>query len=104
MAHCPYHQLHDLEAVLDRIRQWPEIREPSPGVFYVKRTPFLHFHLSDGMRWADARDGVQWGPPLEIPLAAASSARKHFLEEAESRYRTTVASMPARRPVRKGKR
>lgn len=59
MAHCPFEKLADLANILEKIRAWPDIREPKPGIFYYKRLPFLHFHEKDGRRWGSgsARTG-----------------------------------------------
>ena len=60
MAHCPFERLRDLDPVFREIRTWVDIREPRPGVFHVRRTAFLHFHIDKGgHRWADARAGAE---------------------------------------------
>lgn len=86
MAHCPYAQLADLESVLADIRTWPGIKEPKPGVFYLGSTAFLHFHLKDDRRWADVRDGKDWGPPVDAPFHPTRAAARQFLREVEARY------------------
>ena len=43
MAHCPPEMLADLVAVLAEVRGRAGVREDKPGVFYVRRQPFLHF-------------------------------------------------------------
>ena len=53
MGHARYNDLRGLEKVLDEIRKLPGIAEPTPGIFYLRRVPFLHFHTKDGMRWAE---------------------------------------------------
>ena len=88
MAHCPYDQLRDLEPVFRVIRGWPGIREPKPGIFYFKRVPFLHFHIKDGVRWADAKVGKTWGPKIDVPLGGSALSRAGFLKTVEKRYRT----------------
>ena len=93
MAHCPYAQLHDLEPVLRKIRTWPAVREPSPGVFYVRRLPFLHFHIHEDRRWADARCGLTWGSQLRIDPGSDSAKRERFLKKAERYYRKTAAAL-----------
>ena len=76
MAHCPFEKLADIRDALDESRAWPGIREPRPGSFYLGRIPFLHFHIDKtGRRWADARDGAEWGAEIEIPIAASRSKR-----------------------------
>lgn len=57
MSHCPYKHLVDLEDCLTEIRRWPGMLELRPGIFYLGRTAFLHFHLKDGARSADVRAG-----------------------------------------------
>ena len=89
MAHCPFDKLADLGDCLEEVRSWPNVREPTPGTFYVKRVPFLHFHIDrDGRRWADIRDGAEWGAEVDIPLQASRAARQRFLREARRRYAT----------------
>jgi len=90
MAHCPYDRLGDLEEVLEEVRRWPGVVETQPGIFYLRRTGFLHFHLKEATRWADARFGRDWGPPIMIPLAASTAVRQRFLGEIRRRYTTTT--------------
>jgi hypothetical protein len=92
MAHCPFERLADLKPVLDEVRGWPGVREASPGVFYVKRTPFLHFHVNrEGRRWADARSGKDWGAEIDVPEPASATAQRGFLREVRRRYLATAA-------------
>ncbi len=92
MAHCPFDRLRDLDPVFRKIRTWADIREPRPGVFYVRRTAFLHFHIDkEDHRWADARAGAEWGPPVDIPIGHSSAVRSRFLREVRRRYEATRA-------------
>ncbi|HYE78853.1 MAG TPA: hypothetical protein VEI97_12785 [bacterium] len=93
MAHCPYDRLADLEPALAEIRTWDHIREASPGVFYIRRTPFLHFHVKGDTRWADARHGTNWGPPIDIPEGASPRACKAFLASVRDCYVETCAAV-----------
>jgi hypothetical protein len=91
--HCPFEELDDLCQVLDQIRTWPDIREPRPGIFYIKRLPFLHFHVDRSQRrWADVREGPSWGTEVEIPYDASMAAHRKFLEEVERRYALTISN------------
>jgi len=92
VAHCPYKNLADLKACLAVIRQWPGILEPKPGIFYLGRTAFLHFHLKDGIRSADVRAGKDWDSVLQIPIGASAGAQKRFLSEVKRRYEASVAA------------
>jgi hypothetical protein len=47
--------LDQLEDVLGRLRQSPELREKSRGVFYRKSRAFLHFHEHGSDLYADVR-------------------------------------------------
>ena len=94
MAHCPVEELDDLAELLDVIRTWPGVCEPRPCVFYVGRTPFLHFHINrEGRRWADARTGGSWGTEIEIPRNANSDVRSRFLREVQRRYQATAKAL-----------
>jgi hypothetical protein len=95
MAHCPYDQLTDLEDVLAVIRRWPDVKELKPGTFYVRRTPFLHFHLKGERRWADVRAGEDWGPSLDIPLRASARAKRAFLQALARCHRSTRDALGA---------
>jgi hypothetical protein len=92
MAHCPIDKLQDLGELFGEIRSWPEVREPTPGTFYLQRVPFMHFHLDrTGRRWADIRDGADWGAEVDLPLPAPAAAQRRFLREARRRYATTAS-------------
>ena len=87
MARCPFEMLADLEDELDQIRKWPGLKESKPGIFYFKSQGFLHFHIQDGRRWADVRDGKDWGEEIEIPIQPSQAIRRGFMKEVGRRYR-----------------
>jgi hypothetical protein len=94
MGHCPFEELGDLAGCLAEIRAWPGVREPRPGVFYVKRTPFLHFHIDgDGRRWADARNGETWREGIGVPRRATTDGRQRFVRAVARCYRATARLM-----------
>jgi hypothetical protein len=90
MGHARYEELNDLDAVLDAIRALPGVDERSPGVFYLRRSPFLHFHTKDGRRWADVRAGTEWGSEIPIPFDCSARVRASFLREVRARHRATT--------------
>jgi hypothetical protein len=45
MASCPPELLDDLAGLLAELRTWAWVIEQKPNVFYVRREPFLHFHV-----------------------------------------------------------
>ena len=93
MARCPYAKLEDLENELDDIRNWEFIKEPKPGIFYLRSKPFMHFHTEDGKRWADVRSGLDWGPQIEIPFKASAKYGKTFLTRVEKCYLESLKAM-----------
>ncbi len=91
MAHCPYDQLADIPTVLAALRALPGIVEKKPGIFYWRSKSFAHFHLKAGRRWADIRDGADWGTELDLPFEADLKQQQAFCDELSARWmRTTL--------------
>ena len=90
MGHARFEELRDLEDVLEGIRALAGVDERSPGIFYLHRSPFLHFHTKDGRRWADVKAGTEWGSEIAIPFDCPSRAKASFLREVCARHRATV--------------
>lgn len=89
MGHAKPNEMLDLQNMLDEVRKLPEIKETAKNVFYVKRIPFLHFHTKEGRRWADCKDGSEWGKEMEIPFNASQSAKLAFAKEVKKRFART---------------
>ena len=86
MARCPIEELDDLADVLAEVRSWPGVVEKKPGVFYVRREPFLHFHLQqDGLRRADVKGATGW-IPLALPRPLPAARRRAFLRELKTHH------------------
>jgi hypothetical protein len=90
MGRCPYDQLSDIESALEQIRTLEKIKEAKPGIFYFKSQGFLHFHLKEGKRWADIREGKNWGKPVDLPFKPSKKVLSDFLLEVRRRYSTVV--------------
>ena len=92
MAHCPPELLDDIADVLADLRRWPGVVEKSPGVFYARRNPFLHFHLikdglvEGGRRRADVKGRAGW-TSLDLPRPISAAKRRAFLKLLGARYR-----------------
>ena len=83
---CPPGLLDDLAGVLAELRTWAGVVEQKPGVFYVGREPFLHFHLAaGGRRHADVKGTEGWAP-FDLPHPAPATRRRAFLRELRARY------------------
>lgn len=96
MARCPPELLDDLTDLLAEVRDWPGVLEKSAGVFYVRRTPFLHFHRqADGRRRADVKSADGW-VPFELPYPISVGGRRAF-RRALRRHHDVMLSTPAAR-------
>ena len=87
MAHCPPEMLADLVAVLAEVRGRAGVREDKPGAFYVRRQPFLHFHLTkDGTRRGDIKGSRGW-ISLGLPRPISATRRQALRRELRRQYR-----------------
>jgi hypothetical protein len=90
MAHCPYAKLADLKDSLREIRLLDRVSEKKPGIFYIGSKGFLHFHIKDGKRWADVRDGADWGEPIDVPAKVSSRFQIQLVKEVRRRHARTI--------------
>jgi hypothetical protein len=87
MARCPLELLEDVTDILAQVKSWAGVVEKRPAVFYLRRQPFLHFHLMEGARRrADIKSGAGW-IPIELPRPLSAGRRRAFLNELRRRYR-----------------
>ena len=86
MGRCSYEKLKSFEPALEKIRELENIVEPKPGIFYIKRNPFLHFHEKEEKIWADIKDGKNWGEPIIIPEKVTRKFITSFVKEVHRRY------------------
>lgn len=86
MAYCPPDLLDDLADLLTEVRTWAGVIEKNPNVFYVRRQPFLHFHLVEGgRRRADVKGRSSW-LQFYLPRPISTTRRRAFLRELRIRY------------------
>ena len=86
MAHCPPALLGDLQDLLAEVRAWPGVVEKRPCIFYLRREPFLHFHLFPGpRRRADVKGRRGW-VQVELPRKMTDRARSALGREIRQRY------------------
>ncbi|HEY7037673.1 MAG TPA: hypothetical protein VID28_02425 [Methylomirabilota bacterium] len=87
MAYCPPELLDDLADVLAEVRTWAGVIEKKSNVFYVRRQPFLHFHLVEGRRRrADVKGRSGW-LQIYLPRPVSSTRRRTLLRVLRTRYR-----------------
>jgi hypothetical protein len=72
-------KIKDLEAELSVIRELPNLKEKSPGTFYFKASPFMHFHEKEDRRWADVKTPDDQWMEIAIEFGAKLQAKKKFL-------------------------
>jgi hypothetical protein len=87
--------LRDVHDVLARIRALPGVTERAPGVFWLHRTPFMHFHTARPPRRVHVKNGRDWGAEIILPVGATRSQRAAFVREVRARW----AACEARRSV-----
>jgi hypothetical protein len=92
MAHCKSQDIEDLESVLDQIRELEAIKEKGHGKFYLKSASFLHFHIKADRRWADIRNGADWGSEVDISCPCSKKESMSFMAEVKRRYKRTLAA------------
>ena len=90
MAHCKPDELQDISDVLDGIRALDLLKEKKVGIFYLKSKGFLHFHSKGKERWADVRDGLEWGTPIFLKFNPTRNEKVTFLKEVKKRYQTSI--------------
>jgi hypothetical protein len=101
VAHCPPEALEDLADLLAELRTWTGVVEKKPNVFYVRREPFLHFHLVDGgRRRADIKGGQAGWTQLDLPRPLSAARRRAFLRDLRMRHgeKLSATPRPASRP------
>ena len=87
MARCPLELLDDVGDVIAEVRSWEGVVEKKPAVLYLRREPFLHFHLIEGVRRrADIKAGAGW-IQVELPHPLSAARRRAFVRELRRRYR-----------------
>lgn len=100
MGHgCPAELLDDVADVLAEVRTWPGVVETSRAVFYLRRAPFLHFHLlASRRRRADVKGLREW-VQLDMPHPASATRRRTLLRALRRSYRERTTDVQDRRRV-----
>jgi hypothetical protein len=87
VPYCPPALLDDIADLLAEVRTWAGVVEKKPGILYVRRQPFLHFHLVEGgRRRADVKGRTEW-IQLDLPRPVSVTRRRALLRELRIRYR-----------------
>lgn len=55
MRHARPEDLGRLTDLLRRLRALPQLKERTPGSFYLRSSGFLHFHIDGDDIWADLK-------------------------------------------------
>jgi hypothetical protein len=87
MGVCPSGLLDDLADVLAEVRTWMGVIEKRPGVFYLRREPFLHFHwLRGDHRRGDIKGRTGW-TEHDLPRPLPAARRRALLRALRAHYR-----------------
>lgn len=86
MARCAYDLIRNLEPAFAEFRKLEKVKEPKPGIFYVKSQGLLHFHSKDDKIWADIKCGADWGAPYDIPAKVTPAFLNAFVKEVKKRH------------------
>jgi hypothetical protein len=90
VAHCPPELLDDVAEVVAEVRTWAGVVERTPAVFYLRRQPFLHFHLLAGARRrADVKGRAGWRQ-IALPRPLSATTRRRLLRALRRSYRETL--------------
>lgn len=81
MAHIKPEKLNDLAREFDIIRAIPGVKEKSPGIFYFKSKPLLHFHEEGERRFCHLKRGDKW-LELEVAFSPTKTQKAKLLKEA----------------------
>src|SRR5204863_9247990 len=92
MARNRPNDLRDLRDALARIRTLPGLTERAPGVFWLRRTPFMHFHTTRPPRRVNAKNGRGWIADIVLMDWSTISQPSEFVLEIRARYDACVAS------------
>ena len=60
MKHATGPALDEIEGLLNALRKYDKLAERRRGVFYLKRSAFVHFHEDAGGMFADIRLADGW--------------------------------------------
>ena len=94
MARCPAELLEDVAGVIAELRTWPGIVEKKPAVLYLRRQPFLHFHLLAGARRrADIKGRTNW-VQQDLPRPISAARRRALLRALRIRYGEKTGGTP----------
>jgi hypothetical protein len=78
-------RLADLQDILAEVRSWDGVEDRGGGTYYVRRKPFLHFHVSRDQRRADVRGEDDW-VQIELPEPASAHTKDQLLAVLRTEY------------------
>lgn len=85
MSRIDVTRLEDLAEVLQTVRSWDGIEDRGGGTFYLRRKPYLHFHVGRDSRRADVRGSTDW-IEFDLPEPLPASAKRRFLALLRDEY------------------
>ena len=101
MAHASSENLRGIADVLATIRGFAGVQETRPGIFYIRRRPFLHFHVRGDARWADAKIGTKWGLEIPLPFDAGAKMSSMRLQKSHKSHAVAKTGTVTKKPAMK---
>jgi len=85
MARADAEALKPLAPVLRQLREIKGVKEERPGVFHARGEAFVHFHVEDGLLFADLKK--PGGSGFDRYALATPEGQRKLVEEAKLRAR-----------------
>ncbi|HEX6392164.1 MAG TPA: hypothetical protein VFZ97_01900 [Acidimicrobiales bacterium] len=85
MSRIDLARLDDIADVLQQVRSWDGVEDRGGGTFYLKRKPYLHFHVGQDSRRADIRRFDGW-VQFDLPEPLPAGLKQEFLVLLEDEY------------------
>jgi hypothetical protein len=94
MARIDVRAIKHLQPLLDKLRAVVGLSEIKPGIFYVNRTPMLHFHQTDDGVFADLKRVVPKSGGFDRFEVNTHRGKRALLAAASTRCDTLTARKP----------
>ena len=83
MTHAGPEALAKLQELIRQLRAVPQVREKSPGIFYLVGQAFVHFHDDKGVLQADLKKAS--GTGFDRYGVTNAPEQRKFIDEAKRR-------------------
>lgn len=71
--------------MLEQVRNWDGIEDRGGGTLYLRRRPYLHFHVGRDSRRADVRGQDGW-TEFDLPEPLPADVKQQFIRLLRGEY------------------